>query len=138
MAKEANRSWNWLLGLLALLVLPALALGRLGLRVDRTWLFLAAGALSFATFVAYLADKRRAQTGGGRVPELMLHTLEGLGGWPGALLAQHTVRHKTAKRRYLVWFWLIVVAHELVALDYLLGWPLLEGARAAIERAAGS
>jgi uncharacterized membrane protein YsdA (DUF1294 family) len=34
-----------------------------------------------------------------------------LGGWPGALVAQHALRHKRQKRGYLVAFWLIVTAH---------------------------
>jgi uncharacterized membrane protein YsdA (DUF1294 family) len=122
---EAPRSWDWFLAWLALLVLPALALGRLGLTVDRGWLWGGAAALSLLTFAVYAADKGRAKSGGGRVPESTLHLLELLGGWPGAFLAQRVVRHKNAKVRYQVWFWLIVLAHQLVALDYLLDWPML-------------
>lgn len=116
--------WNWLLALLALLLLPALALGRLGLTFDRAWLFGGWAALSLVTFSTYVADKGRAQAGGGRVPEALLHLLELLGGWPGAFVAQRVVRHKNAKPAYQIVFWLIVTAHELVALDYLLGWSL--------------
>ncbi|MBA4138758.1 MAG: DUF1294 domain-containing protein [Opitutus sp.] len=126
----ARPSWNWLLALLALLLLPALALGRLGLSFDRAWLFSAAGALSLATFALYAADKGRAKAGGARVPEIVLHALELLGGWPGALIAQQTVRHKNAKAGYQVWFWAIVMLHQLVALDYLLGWPIFAAVRA--------
>lgn len=131
MTKETGRSWNWLLALLALLLLPALALGRLGLIVDRSWLLIGAAALSFATFLTYAADKSRAKTNDSRVPEFVLHALELLGGWPGAFVAQQTVRHKNAKLSYQFWFWTIVALHQLVAVDYLLGWPLLAAVRAA-------
>ena len=126
---EPPPNWNWLLALLALLVLPALALGRLGLHVNRGGLFLAAGALSLLTFAVYAADKRAAKSAAGRVPESVLHLLELLGGWPGAWVAQQVVRHKSAKLRYRAVFWLIVALHQLVALDYLLGWPLLRSLR---------
>ncbi|SJM91388.1 Cold-shock protein (fragment) [Crenothrix polyspora] len=46
-----------------------------------------------------------------RIPEKSLHTLELLGGWPGALLAQRTLRHKNRKPSYQVVFWLIVGLH---------------------------
>ncbi|MBA3849233.1 MAG: DUF1294 domain-containing protein [Opitutus sp.] len=124
--EEPPPHWNWLL---ALLVLPALALGRLGLHVDRGWLFLGAGALSLLTFAVYAADKRAAKSAAGRVPESVLHLLELLGGWPGAWVAQRVVRHKGAKLRHRPVFRLIVLAHQLMALDYLPGWPMLRSLR---------
>ncbi len=68
-------------------------------------------AASAITFGLYAYDKGQARTGGRRVPERTLHTLEALGGWPGALIGQHTLRHKTRKFKYQAVFWLIVVAH---------------------------
>lgn len=124
MGKSVERNWNWLLALLALLLLPALALGRLGLSVNRTWLLVGAGAISLFTFLLYLADKGRAKTQDRRLPEVVLHLCEALGGWPGAFAAQHVVRHKNAKLSYQIVFWGIVAAHQFVALDYLLGWTL--------------
>ena len=124
MEKSAECSWNWLLALLALLLLPALALGRLGLSVNRTWLLVGAAAISLFTFLLYVADKGRAKSKDLRVPETVLHFCEALGGWPGAFAAQHIVRHKNAKFAYQVVFWIIVALHQLVALDYLLGWTL--------------
>ncbi len=53
--------------------------------------------MSLLTFAFYWTDKRRAETAQWRVTETPLHTLEILGGWPGALLAQHARRHKTLK-----------------------------------------
>ena len=67
--------------------------------------------MSVASFIAYWLDKRRARSGGRRVPERTLQTLAFLGGWPGALLAQQQFRHKTQKVRFLVVFWLVVVFH---------------------------
>lgn len=124
MEKSAERNWNWLLALLALLLLPALALGRLGLTVNRTWLLVAAGALSLFTFLLYVADKGRAKAKDYRVPESIMHLCEALGGWPGAFAAQHVVRHKNSKLSYQLVFWVIVFAHQIAALDYLLGWPI--------------
>jgi uncharacterized membrane protein YsdA (DUF1294 family) len=56
-------------------------------------------------------DKARAEKEERRVPENTLHMLELLGGWPGALIAQQWLRHKTAKVSYQVIFWLIVMGH---------------------------
>ena len=67
--------------------------------------------MSSLTFTAYYVDKTRAEHGGRRIPENTLHFLEALGGWSGALLAQHWLGHKTGKVAYQVIFWLIVTAH---------------------------
>lgn len=66
---------------------------------------------SCLTFFAYAMDKTRAQDGGWRVSENTLHLLELMGGWPGALLAQQCLRHKTVKGPYRFTFWLIVAVH---------------------------
>lgn len=68
-------------------------------------------ALSVATTLTYWWDKRRAERGGRRVPELTLHLLAFLGGWPGAWWAQRRLRHKTRKVPFQVAFWLLVAAH---------------------------
>lgn len=68
--------------------------------------------LSAVALVAYALDKRASlRPGRRRTPERTLHTLELLGGWPGALLAQRLYRHKTRKPRYQLIFRLIVAAH---------------------------
>lgn len=69
------------------------------------------GLMSLVTFLAYVLDKRAARLGRPRTPENTLHLLELLGGWPGAFVAQRTVRHKNAKAAYQVVFWLIVALH---------------------------
>lgn len=68
-------------------------------------------AFSAITFAAYFIDKRAARLNRRRTPEATLHSLELLGGWPGALIAQRLLRHKTAKVRYQVVFWLIGALH---------------------------
>jgi uncharacterized membrane protein YsdA (DUF1294 family) len=66
---------------------------------------------SLASFAAYGFDKRRATTGGRRVPERTLLVLALLGGWPGAILAQRQFRHKTKKSTFLIAFWVMIVLH---------------------------
>lgn len=70
--------------------------------------------MSVVCYVAYGLDKRRASTGGRRVPERTLHVLAFLGGWPGGLLAQRQFRHKTKKLSFLIKFWLLVVLHVVI------------------------
>jgi len=69
--------------------------------------------MSLTAFVAYALDKRAAIGRRQRTPELILHLLELAGGWPGAWLAQRTLRHKNAKVPYQIVFWLIVALHVL-------------------------
>lgn len=92
------------------------------------WLILLAGsmgAMSVAALGLYAWDKRRAAKGGWRVPEKRLHGVALLGGWPGALLAQRWLRHKTVKRRFRVVFWLTVAAHlSLAAAGTYIAWRL--------------
>ncbi|MCD7823299.1 MAG: DUF1294 domain-containing protein [Oscillospiraceae bacterium] len=59
--------------------------------------------MSFATFVMYGIDKRRAKRGEWRISEKALLTLGFIGGAAGALLGMHLFRHKT-KHWY---FWAI-------------------------------
>ena len=61
--------------------------------------------LSTATFIAYAADKSAAARNSWRTPESTLHTLALAGGWPGALLAQQFLRHKSTKQEFRQVFW---------------------------------
>jgi len=70
--------------------------------------------MSVICFTAYGLDKRRAVNGSRRIPEQTLHILALLGGWPGALLGQQQLRHKTKKLSFLIVLWCMVVLHVAV------------------------
>jgi uncharacterized membrane protein YsdA (DUF1294 family)/cold shock CspA family protein len=70
--------------------------------------FLAYVVVSLAAFMMYAFDKSAAVAGRWRTPESTLHALALFGGWPGALLAQQLLRHKTAKAEFIVAFWATV------------------------------
>ncbi|MCV2357913.1 cold shock and DUF1294 domain-containing protein [Paucibacter sp. TC2R-5] len=80
-------------------------------------------AMSLATFIVYAGDKRAAFKMQARVPERTLHVLALACGWPGALLAQQLLRHKSAKPAFLRRFWLTVGINVLCFV--LLATPLL-------------
>ena len=67
--------------------------------------------MSPVCFLAYYRDKQRAIRGLQRTPEARLHLYEFLGGWPGGLVAQRLIRHKSRKASYQRQFWLIVAMH---------------------------
>lgn len=59
--------------------------------------------------MAYAIDKSAARHGNWRTPEATLLLLGLAGGWPGALLAQQWLRHKTSKTSFQWKFHLTVV-----------------------------
>ena len=63
---------------------------------------------SDACFALYARDKAAARRGDRRTPERHLLLLGLAGGWPGGLLAQQWLRHKTVKLPFRHWFWLTV------------------------------
>lgn len=69
------------------------------------------GTLSLVALVLYRSDKRAAERGTWRTPEVTLLAVGLLGGWPGALVARALFRHKTRKQPFVALFWLTVVAH---------------------------
>ena len=78
--------------------------------MKQTYLWLAAvyAVMSVVTFVVYAWDKRAAKKERWRVRERTLHLLELLCGWPGAMVAQNLIRHKSRKVSFRVVFWLMV------------------------------
>ena len=118
-----------------LLILPAYALLRYAPDIKFALAYLL--GISAITWFSYVLDKKRARTGGWRVPEIQLHILEFLGGWPAAFLAQRYIRHKTKKKSYKFTFWLIILLHQYVALDSLLAWQLTKRAFAIITALSG-
>jgi len=109
-----------LVGLLLLLLLPALAMMRLPWPAWMTATYVA--VVSLICYWHYRDDKRRALDGERRIPENTLNFLELIGGWPGAFLAQRQFHHKTAKAAYQFVFRSIVLVYQALSLDYLLGW----------------
>lgn len=83
------------------------------------WPLLLYIGMSVLSIFQYWHDKQSAQNGTWRTPEKQLHAVELLGGWPGALLAQQLLRHKTQKGSYQGVFWLIVLVHQVYWLDHL-------------------
>lgn len=65
--------------------------------------------LSLLTFVMYARDKAAAEKGAWRTQENTLHMLSLVGGWPGALIAQQQLRHKTNKKSFRSVFRLTVL-----------------------------
>jgi uncharacterized membrane protein YsdA (DUF1294 family) len=65
--------------------------------------------LSLLAFLAYAFDKSAAVSGRWRIAEQTLHLVSLAGGWPGALLAQQLLRHKTSKQSFIFAFWLTVL-----------------------------
>ncbi len=83
--------------------------------------------LSGISYACYGMDKAAAGRGAQRTPETTLHLLDLLGGWPGALIAQQSFRHKTVKASFQRGFWFTVVVNLLAV-----GWSLKSGFAASL------
>lgn len=98
------------LGVLAVLAMAGL--------LPRLIFFVYLGMSAFA-FLAYAIDKAAARDARRRTPETTLHCLSLLGGWPGALLAQGLLRHKSLKASFQsVFRWTVAV--NCIALFWLI------------------
>lgn len=87
-----------------------------------SWVLLALYAIaSTVTFLAYAFDKAAAKNQQWRMRENTLHFCSLIGGWPGALVAQKLVRHKSSKLSFQVAFWSTVVLN-LGIVGWLLFW----------------
>ena len=117
-----------------LLILPIIALHRR--EVDWRWVSIYAALVNLITYWIYSCDKRRAENGEWRVPEIQLHLLELIGGWPGAFLAQRRLRHKCSKGSYQFVFWLIVLGWQFAAVDSLQNWKISKAAVNSLQRAS--
>ena len=80
----------------------------------------AAGSL--ACFTMYAVDKAAAKAGRWRTSENTLLLMGLACGWPGAVVAQTVLRHKSSKRSFASRFWLTVLMN--VALFIYLVSPL--------------
>jgi uncharacterized membrane protein YsdA (DUF1294 family)/cold shock CspA family protein len=104
-AKSGNAdSLSRLIALAALAFVGLMSLfGKLPVEVLLLYLF-----TSLAAYLLYYQDKAAAQRGHWRTSENTLHLLGLIGGWPGALAAQQTFRHKCSKASFQQIFWLTV------------------------------
>jgi uncharacterized membrane protein YsdA (DUF1294 family) len=88
--------------------------------IHRSFLLVAVyGAASLVTFVFYALDKNAARKGAWRIPEAQLHLLALIGGWPGAMLAQQIIRHKSKKPSFRFVFWITVILNGMAAVWFL-------------------
>lgn len=83
------------------------------------------GLASVVAFLAYALDKSAAVAGRRRISEQTLILLGLAGGWPGAIVAQQWLRHKSNKASFRSSFWGSVMLN--VAGFVLLSSPLLAG-----------
>lgn len=109
---EKNDLGNmWLSIILAVLFLAVVAICCLSGRVP-SWALVLYLLMSFITYLFYKCDKYAAQKGTWRTPENTLHLLAMFGGWPGALVAQQALRHKSTKRSFRAVFWVTVALNS--------------------------
>jgi uncharacterized membrane protein YsdA (DUF1294 family)/cold shock CspA family protein len=105
-ARSSGANWGSIsfAALFLVFVLGAVIAGRLPSAVLA--LYLGASAVAF---IMYARDKSAAQNSRWRTEENTLHFLGLIGGWPGALLAQKVLRHKSKKQSFQIVFWITVV-----------------------------
>jgi uncharacterized membrane protein YsdA (DUF1294 family)/cold shock CspA family protein len=83
---------------------------------------------SIVAFITYAWDKSAARNGRWRTAESTLHLLGLAGGWPGALVARHLLRHKSKKQSFVQAFWGTVVINSIALVWFMTpqGQKLLE------------
>jgi uncharacterized membrane protein YsdA (DUF1294 family)/cold shock CspA family protein len=69
---------------------------------------------SILSFILYAVDKSAAKKGAWRIQESTLHLVSLIGGWPGALIAQQELRHKSKKQSFRSVFWITVIINSSV------------------------
>lgn len=106
--ERIKRSNDSLLVIVAALFLVIVGVSVLAAKIPPLALALYMAA-SLLTFIMYAVDKSAAQKGAWRTQESTLHLLSLAGGWPGALVAQQKLRHKSKKQSFRSVFWLTVL-----------------------------
>lgn len=86
--------------------------------LDRSERFFGLETLGAVCFIAYALDKFAARTGRWRISENTLLLLGLACGWPGAILAQQWLRHKSSKASFRRQFW-VTVAVNIAVFVYL-------------------
>lgn len=95
---------------IAILFIAIVAISVLADKLPPIILAIYAG-LSILTYLVYAADKSAAEKGTWRTQESTLHLFALAGGWPGALIAQQMLRHKSKKESFRFVFWVTVVVN---------------------------
>jgi uncharacterized membrane protein YsdA (DUF1294 family)/cold shock CspA family protein len=108
--RQAKRKRSILMILIALIFMAGVGLSVLFAGIHEYVLFVYL-AVSLITYVVYAFDKSAAQSGDWRTSESTLHMLSLAGGWPGALIAQETLRHKSRKEDFRGVFWVTVIVN---------------------------
>lgn len=80
------------------------------------WVALLYIVASITAFLTYAIDKSAAASGAWRIPEQTLLLLGLAGGWPGAIVAQQVLRHKSIKQPFRSAFWGTVTINVLAFL----------------------
>lgn len=103
-------AYGWLALLLFIFLYAALSVTR-GVAEIFAVLYVIASVMTIAI---YALDKYSSIRGGWRVSEAMLLLLGLIGGWPGAIVAQQAIRHKSKKPSFRRAFWATVVINVAV------------------------
>jgi uncharacterized membrane protein YsdA (DUF1294 family)/cold shock CspA family protein len=96
--------------------------------------------VSLITFSLYAMDKLAAIEENQRTAESTLHLFTFIGGWPGALLAQQILRHKSKKQSFRIIFWKLVLLNIgilvglLIALNPAIGVELFRMIKAVLKQ----
>lgn len=119
--RENTNPARW--GTASFFAIPAFVL--IYLVVDIIWKtpkysMLAYISASVICFLAYATDKSAAVNGRWRTPESTLHFLSLACGWPGAIIAQQLLRHKSNKASFRAPFWATVGANIIAFVGFRL------------------
>ncbi|MBT5020402.1 MAG: DUF1294 domain-containing protein [Planctomicrobium sp.] len=92
-------------------------------------------AMSLISFMAYTVDKSASENNRWRTREKTLHLLDFCCGWPGGLVAQNLLRHKTSKVSFQVTTWFMVIFNCLTLMAIILpqGDELIQSAQQKLE-----
>ena len=104
--KNVNTFSIYLSAIFLALIVAAFIIGYMPIKLVLVYL-----VGSMLTFILYANDKSKAKRGERRTPENTLHLFALVGGWPGAAIAQQTLRHKSQKQEFRFVFWLTVIAN---------------------------
>jgi uncharacterized membrane protein YsdA (DUF1294 family)/cold shock CspA family protein len=89
--------------------------------------------INTVAFVAYALDKSAAKNNQWRTHESTLYFIALIGGWPGALIAQRLLCHKSKKQSFQIVFWATVVFN-----CGALGWVFSQSGAEALHSILGT